>query len=58
MSVKVGKFGGIVLPKRFGKNAGMNEGMWLIISEYMGLILVLFQSKCTTPAAIVKLYIY
>jgi len=38
MSFGVDKFGRIVLPKRFGKNAGMNEGMWLIISEHMGLI--------------------
>jgi hypothetical protein len=46
MSVKVGEFGRIVLPKSFGKNAEMNEGTWLIISGYMGLI-------CLVP---VKMY--
>lgn len=36
MSVEVGKYGRIVLPKRLRQKYGMHEGIRLIITEYMG----------------------
>jgi AbrB family looped-hinge helix DNA binding protein len=38
MTVEVGKYGRIVLPKRLRKKHGVNEGTRLIITEYMGRI--------------------
>jgi AbrB family looped-hinge helix DNA binding protein len=38
MSVEVGKYGRIVLPKKVRQKYGVNEGMRLIITEYMGRI--------------------
>ena len=36
MSVEVGKYGRIVLPKRLRQKYGMHEGIRLIITESMG----------------------
>jgi AbrB family looped-hinge helix DNA binding protein len=38
VSVEVGKYGRIVLPKRVRQKYGMNEGIRLIVTEYMGRI--------------------
>ena len=38
VSVEVGKYGRIVLPKRLRQKYGMHEGIRLIITEYMGRI--------------------
>ena len=38
MSVEVGKYGRIVLPKQLRQKYGMHEGIRLIITEYMGRI--------------------
>ncbi len=38
MSVEVGKYGRIVLPKRLRQKYSINEGNRLIITEYMGRI--------------------
>jgi AbrB family looped-hinge helix DNA binding protein len=38
LSVEVGKYGRIVLPKQLRQKYGMNEGIRLIITEYMGRI--------------------
>ena len=38
MSVEVGKYGRIVLPKRLREKYGVHEGIRLIITEYMGRI--------------------
>jgi len=38
VSVEVGKYGRIVLPKRLRQKYGMNEGIRLIVTEYMGHI--------------------
>jgi len=46
MSVEVGKYGRIVLPKKIRKKYGLNEGFRLIVTESMGRI-------CLTP---VKMY--
>jgi len=42
MSVEVGKYGRIVLPKRLRKKYGIQEGFRLIVTESMGQI-------CLTP---------
>jgi AbrB family looped-hinge helix DNA binding protein len=42
MSVEVGKYGRIVLPKKIRKKYGLNEGFRLIVTESMGRI-------CLTP---------
>jgi AbrB family looped-hinge helix DNA binding protein len=46
MSVEVGKYGRIVLPKRLRKKYGLHEGFRLIVTESMGRI-------CLTP---IKMY--
>jgi AbrB family looped-hinge helix DNA binding protein len=46
MSVEVGKYGRIVLPKKIRKKYGLNEGFRLIVTESMGRI-------CLTP---IKMY--
>ena len=38
MSVEIGKYGRIVLPKRLRQKYGMHEGNRLIVTEYMGCI--------------------
>jgi AbrB family looped-hinge helix DNA binding protein len=38
VSVEVGKYGRIVLPKRLRQKYGMQEGIRLIITDYMGRI--------------------
>jgi AbrB family looped-hinge helix DNA binding protein len=38
MSIEVGKFGRIVLPKRIRKKYGVHEGIRLIVTESMGHI--------------------
>lgn len=38
MSVEIGKYGRVVLPKQLRKKYGMDEGIRLIITEYMGRI--------------------
>lgn len=38
MSVEVGKYGRIVLPKRLRQKYGVHEGIRLIITEYAGHI--------------------
>ena len=38
MTVEVGKYGRIVLPKKLRQKYGINEGIHLIITEYMGHI--------------------
>ena len=38
MSIEVGKYGRIVLPKQLRKKYGMDEGIRLIITEYMGRV--------------------
>jgi len=41
VSVEVGKYGRIVLPKRLRKKYGVQEGFRLIVTEYMGRICLL-----------------
>ena len=38
LSVEVGKYGRIVLPKRLRQKYDMNEGARLIVTEYMGRV--------------------
>jgi len=38
LSVEVGKYGRIVLPKRLRQKHGVHEGSRLIVTEYMGRI--------------------
>jgi AbrB family looped-hinge helix DNA binding protein len=38
LTVEVGKYGRIVLPKKLRQKYGINEGIRLIITEYMGHI--------------------
>ncbi len=38
LSVEVGKYGRIVLPKRVRQKYGMHEGVTLIITEYVGRV--------------------
>ena len=38
MSVEVGRYGRVVLPKKIRQKYGLNEGIRLIITEYMGRI--------------------
>ena len=41
MSVEVGKYGRIILPKRLRQKYGVKEGFRLIITDFMGQILLL-----------------
>jgi len=41
LSVEVGKFGRIVLPKQLRQKYGVTDGVRLIITEYMGRICLL-----------------
>lgn len=38
MSVEVGRYGRVVLPKKIRQKYGLHEGIRLIITEYMGHI--------------------
>ena len=38
MSVEVGRYGRVVLPKKIRQKYGIDEGIRLIITEYMGRI--------------------
>lgn len=38
LTVEVGKYGRIILPKQLRQKYGINEGIRLIITEYMGHI--------------------
>lgn len=38
MSVEVGRYGRVVLPKKIRQKYGLNEGIRLIITEYMGRV--------------------
>ena len=49
MSVEVGKYGRIVLPKKVREKYGMDEGIRLIITEYMGRICLVPVKKYDKP---------
>ena len=38
MSVEVGRYGRVVLPKKIRQKYGLHEGIRLIVTEYMGRI--------------------
>jgi len=38
LSVEVGRYGRVVLPKKIRQKYGLNEGIRLIITEYMGRV--------------------
>ncbi len=50
MSVEVGKYGRIVLPKRLRQKYSMHEGIRLIITEYMGRICLIPVETHKKPA--------
>jgi AbrB family looped-hinge helix DNA binding protein len=52
MSVEVGKYGRIVLPKKIRKKYGMDEGIRLIITEYMGRICLVPVRKYEKPTEV------
>ena len=49
MSVEVGKYGRIILPKRLRQKYGVKEGFRLIITDFMGQILLLPVKKYENP---------
>ncbi len=49
MSVEVGKYGRIVLPKQLRQKYGMEEGIRLIITEYMGRVCLVPVKKYEKP---------
>lgn len=49
VSVEVGKYGRIVLPKKVREKYGMDEGIRLIITEYMGRICLVPVKKYDKP---------
>ena len=49
MSIEVGKYGRIVLPKQLRKKYGMDEGIRLIITEYMGRVCLIPVKKYEKP---------
>jgi AbrB family looped-hinge helix DNA binding protein len=49
VSVEVGKYGRIVLPKKLRQKYGVEEGMRLIITEYMGRICLIPVKKYEKP---------
>ncbi|HUK85938.1 MAG TPA: AbrB/MazE/SpoVT family DNA-binding domain-containing protein [Candidatus Acidoferrum sp.] len=51
MSVEVGKYGRIVLPKKIREKYGVDEGIRLIITEYMGRICLVPVKKYDKPTA-------
>jgi AbrB family looped-hinge helix DNA binding protein len=49
VSVEVGKYGRIVLPKKIRQKYGMDEGFRLIVTEYMGRICLVPVKKYEKP---------
>jgi AbrB family looped-hinge helix DNA binding protein len=49
MSVEVGKYGRIVLPKKIRQKYGVDEGIRLIVTEYMGRICLVPVKKYNKP---------
>jgi AbrB family looped-hinge helix DNA binding protein len=49
MSIEVGKYGRIVLPKRIRKKYGVQEGYRLIVTESMGRICLIPVKKYEKP---------
>ena len=49
MSVEVGKYGRIVLPKKIRQKYGMDEGFRLIVTEYIGQICLIPVKKYEKP---------
>jgi len=49
LSVEVGKHGRIILPKRLRQKYGVKEGFRLIITDFMGQILLLPVKKYENP---------
>ena len=49
MSVEVGKYGRIVLPKNLRQKYGVEEGMRLIVTEYMGRICLIPVKRYEKP---------
>jgi AbrB family looped-hinge helix DNA binding protein len=49
LSVEVGKYGRIILPKRLRQKYGVKEGFRLIITDFMGQILLLPVKKYENP---------
>ncbi|MCW3995485.1 MAG: AbrB/MazE/SpoVT family DNA-binding domain-containing protein [Candidatus Bathyarchaeota archaeon] len=49
MSVEVGKYGRIVLPKKIRKKYGIDEGFRLIVTEYNGRICLIPVKKYEHP---------
>ncbi len=49
MSIEVGKYGRIVLPKRIRKKYGVEEGYRLIVTESMGRICLIPVKKYEKP---------
>jgi len=51
LSVEVGKYGRIVLPKKLRQKYGMQEGVRLIVTESMGRICLVPVNKYEKPTA-------
>jgi AbrB family looped-hinge helix DNA binding protein len=49
LSIEVGKYGRIVLPKKIRKKYGVQEGVRLIVTESMGRICLVPVSKYENP---------
>jgi AbrB family looped-hinge helix DNA binding protein len=49
VSVEVGKYGRIILPKKIRQKYGMDEGIRLIVTEYMGRICLVPAKKYEKP---------
>jgi AbrB family looped-hinge helix DNA binding protein len=49
LSVEVGKYGRIVLPKKLRQKYGVEEGIRLIVTEYMGRICLVPVKKYDKP---------
>ena len=49
LSLEIGKYGRIVLPKKIRQKYGMEEGIRLIITEYMGHICLVPVKKYENP---------
>jgi AbrB family looped-hinge helix DNA binding protein len=49
VSVEIGKYGRILLPKKIRQKYGMEEGIRLIVTEYMGRICLIPVKKYEKP---------
>jgi AbrB family looped-hinge helix DNA binding protein len=49
LSVEIGKYGRIVLPKKIRKKYGMEEGIRLIVTEYNGRVCLIPVKKYDKP---------